>query len=155
MSRVLLVALMMLAVVSTTGCQRTETKTTPAAYTYEGPRETAARTVGCSAADESLISSYSQTAVEALTNGDLSRALEITRQLDKKLSSGCLAKLAQSQPMRTKCSATEKKTAIDHYVAVFEAAVHGDLSRTFQLLEHLEASVSEPCFTALNYPQDA
>ena len=110
---------------------------------------------GCSSSDQKLVSSYTQSAVDALVAGDLKRSLQLSQELDAKLSSACLAGFAQSQPARVKCSANEKQTTVDHYKAMMQSLLGGDAIRYLRLWRHLAESVSQPCWIALNYPQDA
>jgi hypothetical protein len=110
---------------------------------------------GCSSSDQKLISSYSEAAVEALVAGDLRRYVELSRELEAKLSSDCRAALAQSEPVRGKCSAHEKEVVLSHYEAMMQAARNGDPIRVFRLFENLEESLSPPCWIALNRIQDA
>ncbi len=109
----------------------------------------------CSSSDKGLISTFTDEAVVALVGGDLQGYRELTLELEAKLSSACKASLAQSQPVRVKCTAKEKEVALSHVQAIMEAALRGDLNSLFGGLEDLEESVSSPCWKALNYPQDA
>ena len=110
---------------------------------------------GCSSSDQKLISSYTQAAVDAVVAGDLNRALQISQALEAKLSSACLAGFAQSQPARVRCSANEKQTALVHYKAMMQAVLGSDYILYLRLWGHLQESLSEACWLALNYPQDA
>lgn len=110
---------------------------------------------GCSASDQKLISHYSNAAVKALVSGDMERSVEVMQELDQKLSPGCLRELAQSQPVRTNCSLDEKKITLAHYEAVIQAISNADFMRMFDLVDHLEDSISRVCWIAVNYPQDA
>jgi len=108
----------------------------------------------CSEKEQGLIASNSKAAVEALVGGNFGRYITLLQELDTKLSSSCLALQAVGQPARTKCSADEKKTALADYQAMLAAVLNLDLMQVFQLSEHLEKSVSQQCWNALNYPQD-
>lgn len=110
---------------------------------------------GCSASDQKLISTYSSAAVEALVAGNLERSIALSQQLDQKLSPGCLKELARSEPVRSNCSVDEKKIALTHYEGVIEATLRSNIARVFALLDDLEQSLSQKCWIAVNYPQDA
>lgn len=110
---------------------------------------------GCSAADRKFITTYSSAAVQALVQGNLERSTALAQELERKLSPRCLVELAELQPMRTKCSTQEKKLVLSGYEEVIEATLSADIARIFDRLEELEASISEECWIAVNYPQEA
>jgi hypothetical protein len=110
---------------------------------------------GCSSSDQKLMASYTEAGIKALLTGNLNRYQSISRELETRLSSSCLAAFARLQPAKTKCSADEKQEIIDHYDSIMKAIWNGEVMRIFPLLDDLEESVSAQCWLALNYPQDS
>ena len=112
-------------------------------------------TIGCSAADQGIITSDSQAAVEALVAGDLAQYQTLLLGLDAKVSRGCRAVLNQSQPARVKCSSAEKKIVISSYQQMMTAFYNLDILGMLRLSQNLENSLTPACWIAVNYPQDA
>lgn len=103
----------------------------------------------CSPSDQSGLTFAEQ----ALFRGDVKEYALLEAQAENGISDSCRTALDEHWPARSKCSAEEKDIAIAHYRMIFGNPPAGD-QKAFQVLEDLEASVSQACWTGLNYPQD-
>jgi len=109
----------------------------------------------CTGADHTRAAVYTDAAVKALLQqGDTEKFIALLREMESGFSQECRAALDRQQPVRVRCTATERELVLKHYDAIIGAAYQGDVPRMFALFQNLEASVSPTCWLALNQHDD-
>jgi hypothetical protein len=104
----------------------------------------------CTRQDIAGIVSRTNAANAALGAGNLEQYMQAMRATNAQVPADCRPVLDRLQPMATRCTAEEKRLAMDAFAVMMRAAPWGDLRRMLASYDALERAVTPRCWIGIN-----
>lgn len=104
----------------------------------------------CTEQDIAGIVSRTNAANAAIRAGNLEQYMQAMRTSNAQVPADCRPVLDRLQPMATRCTAEEKRLAMDTFAVMMRAAPLGDVRRMLAAYDRLERAVTPRCWIGIN-----